>query len=142
MTEALQHTISGIVLERAEVYGQIEHTQGNLRQLVIDLDHVDAAIHNFDPPIELGEIKNPPGPAPRTRRLDWRSRRSYKSPRMAVFDPTRPPTLKRQIRAATRAVRRVLFMVVYALPALVVWLSPWRFVMIGVPGRIGHLAVG
>jgi hypothetical protein len=60
MTEALQHTINGIVLERAEVYGPIVHTQGNLRQLVIDLDHVDAAIHNFDPSIELGEIKSRP----------------------------------------------------------------------------------
>jgi hypothetical protein len=52
-----------LVAKRAEIAGQIEHTQDQLRQLVIDLDHIDASIHIFDPSIELQEIKAPPVPA-------------------------------------------------------------------------------
>ena len=51
-----------MVTKRAEIAGQIEHTQDKLRQLVIDLDHIDAAIHIFDPSIELEEIKARPVP--------------------------------------------------------------------------------
>jgi hypothetical protein len=49
-----------LIAKRAEIAGQIEHTQDKLRQLVIDLDHIDSAIHIFDPSIELEEIKNRP----------------------------------------------------------------------------------
>ena len=54
------HVLSGLIAKRAEIAGQIEHTQDTLRQLVIDLDHIDAAIHIFDPSIELEEIKARP----------------------------------------------------------------------------------
>ena len=37
---------------------QIEHTQDKLRQLVIDLDHIDASIRIFDPSIEPEAINN------------------------------------------------------------------------------------
>jgi hypothetical protein len=56
------HVLTGLIAKRAEIAGQIEHTQDKLRQLVIDLDHVDAAIHIFDPAIELQEIKARPVP--------------------------------------------------------------------------------
>lgn len=56
------HVLTGLISKRAEIAGQIEHTQDKLRQLVIDLDHVDAAIHIFDPSIELEEIKSRPVP--------------------------------------------------------------------------------
>jgi len=56
MSEPFQNTISGLVRKRAEIAGQIEHTQDQLRQLVIDLDHI------FDPSIELEEIKAKPVP--------------------------------------------------------------------------------
>jgi len=46
-----------LIAKRAELAGEIEHTQDQLRQLVIDLDHIDASIHIFDPTIELVEIK-------------------------------------------------------------------------------------
>lgn len=52
----------GLVRKRAEIAGQIEHTQDQLRQLVIDLGHIDASIHIFDPSIELEEIKARPVP--------------------------------------------------------------------------------
>ena len=56
------HVLTGLISKRREIAGQIEHTQDQLRQLVIDLDHVDAAIHIFDPSIELEEIKSRPVP--------------------------------------------------------------------------------
>ena len=64
MTEVNQHTINGLIRKRAEIAGKIEHLQDQLRQLVIDLDHIDASIHIFDPSIELEEIKARPVPAP------------------------------------------------------------------------------
>jgi hypothetical protein len=43
---AEQHVLTELIAKRAEIAGKIEHTQDQLRQLVIDLDHIDAAIHN------------------------------------------------------------------------------------------------
>ena len=45
------HVLTGLIAKRADIAGQIEHTQDKLRQLVIDLDHTDAAIRIFDPSI-------------------------------------------------------------------------------------------
>ncbi|MEC9368411.1 MAG: hypothetical protein VX871_06930 [Pseudomonadota bacterium] len=52
------HVISALVAKRAEIAGQIEHLQDRMRQLVVDLDNVDATIHLFDPTIELADIKS------------------------------------------------------------------------------------
>ena len=41
------HVLTGLIAKRAEVAGQIEHAQDKLRELVIALDHIDAAIHIF-----------------------------------------------------------------------------------------------
>ena len=57
------HVLTGLIAKRAELAGKIEHAQDQLRQFVIDLDHIDAAIHIFDPSIELEEIKSRPVPA-------------------------------------------------------------------------------
>jgi hypothetical protein len=35
--------VTGLITKRAELAGKIEHTPDQLRQLVIDLDHFDAA---------------------------------------------------------------------------------------------------
>ena len=51
------HVITGLIAKRAELAGKIEHLQDELRQLVIDLDNVDATIHIFDPSIELEDIR-------------------------------------------------------------------------------------
>lgn len=58
------HVLTGLMAKRAEIAGRIEHLQDQLRQLVIDLDHIDASIHIFDPSIELEDIKARPVPAP------------------------------------------------------------------------------
>jgi hypothetical protein len=39
-----EHVLSGLVRKRAEIAGQIEHTQAELRKFVTDLDAIDAAI--------------------------------------------------------------------------------------------------
>jgi hypothetical protein len=58
------HVLTGLMAKRAEIAGKIEHLQDQLRQLVIDLDHIDASIHIFDPSIELQAIHARPVPAP------------------------------------------------------------------------------
>jgi hypothetical protein len=40
MTES--HVLTGLIAKRAEIAGQIEHTQDQLRQPVVGLDHTDA----------------------------------------------------------------------------------------------------
>ena len=58
------HVLTDLIAKRAEMAGKIEHLQDQLRQQAIDLDHIDASIHIFDPSIESGEVKAQ-SPAPR-----------------------------------------------------------------------------
>lgn len=57
-----EHVLSGLITKRAELAGQIEIMQKEMRQLVVAIDHIDAAIRMFDPNVDLGEIasKLPP----------------------------------------------------------------------------------
>jgi len=57
-----EHVISGLLRKRAELAGMLEHHQAKVRQLMIDLDSVDATIRMFAPDIELNEIKPKPLP--------------------------------------------------------------------------------
>ena len=43
------HVLTGLMAKRAEIAGRTEHLQDQLRQLVIDLDHIDASINAVDP---------------------------------------------------------------------------------------------
>jgi hypothetical protein len=52
-----EHVLGGLTRKRAEIAGQIEHTQATLRKLVADLDAIDAAIRIFDPEADIGAIK-------------------------------------------------------------------------------------
>ena len=51
------NTLAGLVEKRAEIAGQLAHTRAVLRQLIIDLDHVDAAIRLFDPNYDIEGIR-------------------------------------------------------------------------------------
>ena len=62
MGMAQSHVLAGLIAKRAELAGQVENAQDTLRELVIALNHVDAAIHIFDPSIELMEIRARPVP--------------------------------------------------------------------------------
>ena len=56
------HVLSGLIKKRAELAGRIEAAQIAVRQLVIDLDHVDATIRVFDPDIDLEDVRPKPLP--------------------------------------------------------------------------------
>jgi hypothetical protein len=56
------HTVSGLIRKRAELAGKLEATQDALRQLIIDLDNLDATIRIFAPDVDLAEIKPKPLP--------------------------------------------------------------------------------
>lgn len=57
-----EHLLLGLHRKRAEIAGQIEAQQMTLRQMVIDLDALDATIRLFDPNADLAEIKPKPMP--------------------------------------------------------------------------------
>lgn len=56
------HAISALRSKRGELAGQIDALQDQLRQAMIDLDHVDCTLRLFDPDIELDEIRPKPLP--------------------------------------------------------------------------------
>jgi len=56
------HVVSALIRKRAEIAGQIEQAQSDLRQLIIDLDNLDATIRLFKPNIDLEEIRPKPLP--------------------------------------------------------------------------------
>lgn len=51
------HVLSGLLTKRAELSGKIEFAQSELRQMMIDLDSLDATIRLFDPDIDLVQIR-------------------------------------------------------------------------------------
>jgi hypothetical protein len=57
-----EHVISGLIRKRAEIAGALDAAQTLVRQLIIDLDNVDATLRLFDPDIGLAEIKPKPLP--------------------------------------------------------------------------------
>jgi len=65
------HALSGLIAKRAEVAGQIADARETLRKLIVDLDHVDAAIRLFDPDYDIASIRDKPvHPAQIARRGD------------------------------------------------------------------------
>lgn len=51
------HVITALVKRRADLAGEIERTHENLRQLVIDLENLDATILQFKPDFRVEAIK-------------------------------------------------------------------------------------
>src|SRR5690349_18117862 len=58
----MEHVISGLLAKRAEIAGQVEALQDQLRQTLIDMDHVDCTILLFDPDADLAEVRPKPLP--------------------------------------------------------------------------------
>lgn len=56
------HVVSGLMKRRAELAGQVEEVQARLRQLLNDIDNLDATLRIFQPDIDLEEIKPKPLP--------------------------------------------------------------------------------
>lgn len=57
-----EHVLTGLIRKRAEVAGLLEDAQNRVRQLIIDVDNVDATIRLFAPDIDLEEIRPKPLP--------------------------------------------------------------------------------
>lgn len=71
MTTERPNTVAGLVAKRAEIAGQIEVTRETLRELIVALDHIDAAIRLFDPDYDIAAIRAKPNhPAQVARRGD------------------------------------------------------------------------
>ena len=51
-----EHVISGLIRKRAELAGEIDALEGLMREKLIQLDHIDAAIRIFDPSVDLEEV--------------------------------------------------------------------------------------
>ncbi len=64
------HVISALVKRRAELAGEIEHTQIRVKQLITDLEHIDNTIRLFDGEYRVEAIK-PKGFRPPA---DWANR--------------------------------------------------------------------
>lgn len=56
------NAISALKDKRGEIAGRVDALQDQLRQALIDLDHVDSTILLFDPDAVLDEIKTKPMP--------------------------------------------------------------------------------
>lgn len=56
------NVLHALTRKRAEVAGQIEHNQLQLRHLIAELDHLDATIRIFNPAIDVGAIRAKPVP--------------------------------------------------------------------------------
>jgi hypothetical protein len=52
-----EHVVSGLIAKRAELSGRVEMMQREIRDLVLAIDHIDAAIRMFDPNADLDDIK-------------------------------------------------------------------------------------
>ena len=64
ITEGVNHPnlLNGLVAKRAEIAGQIEANQQQLRKLIVDLDAIEATIRVFDPDIDMMAIHPRPVP--------------------------------------------------------------------------------
>jgi len=51
------NVLSGLIRKRAEITGQVEGLQMQLRQLIMDADNLDGAIRLFDPSMDLTDIR-------------------------------------------------------------------------------------
>ncbi|MCW5696981.1 MAG: hypothetical protein KIS96_09655 [Bauldia sp.] len=54
---AESHVLTGLMAKRAELSGQVETLQREMRALVLAIDHIDATIRVFDPDADLDDIK-------------------------------------------------------------------------------------
>src|SRR5947209_6254789 len=92
------HVLTGLVAKRAEIAGRIEHAQTALRQLIIDLDNVDATIRIFKPDADLEEIRPKPFP-PRHAAFKGEIMRVLMSALRTSVKPLTGPEITMQVMA-------------------------------------------
>ena len=57
-----EHVINGLMRRRQEIADALEAAQGKVRQLVLDIDAVDAVIRLFQPDAAIGVVRVRPTP--------------------------------------------------------------------------------
>ena len=60
--ETSNPVLSGLIRKRQEVVAELDAAQSRVRQLILDLDAVDATIRLFQPDIDLNVVKVRPTP--------------------------------------------------------------------------------
>ena len=60
--KALPHVVTALIAKRAELAGQIEHLQGQVRQATVALDNVESTLRLFAPDIDMASIAPRPVP--------------------------------------------------------------------------------
>jgi hypothetical protein len=107
------HVLSALLAKRSELAGKIEFTQTELRQLIIDLDNLDATIRLFEPEIDLEAIKPKPLPARNTAfrgevtRIVLSTLRKADKP-LPVYEITMHVMVARSLNAADKPLLKVL----------------------------------
>ncbi|HCR94863.1 MAG TPA: hypothetical protein DIV98_07995 [Oceanicaulis sp.] len=56
--------LHGLVRKRAELAGELELSQGRVRELIKQIDHIDSTIRIFEPRIDIDSISPKPVPPP------------------------------------------------------------------------------
>jgi len=96
--EEAPNLVSGLIRKRAEYAGRIEYAQTTLRQLIIDLDNLDATIRIFRPDIDLEVIKPKPMP-PRSQAFRGEMTRLLLSALRQSQGPLKTSELTRHVMA-------------------------------------------
>lgn len=89
------YMVTGLVKKRAELAGDIELTHDRLRQLVNDLEHLDATLRFVAPDVEVEAIRpkvfRPPD--------DWAKRGQMSRLVLSILRTSREPLTTREIAA-------------------------------------------
>lgn len=87
------HIITALARKRSELSGDIENTQQRLRQMILDLEKLDATLLMFDPDYDLPSIK------PNTFRppADWSKRGQMTRLCLGILRKAAEPLTSREI---------------------------------------------
>jgi len=87
------YVLTGLVKRRAQITGAIEHTHDHLRQLLADLEHIDATILQFDPTHQVESIRPKAFRPPK----DWANRSQMTRIVLSILRQAAEPLTTRDI---------------------------------------------
>ena len=87
------YVLTGLVKRRANIAGEIERTHDQLRQLLADLEHIDATILQFDPSHQVEAIKPKAFRPPK----DWANRGQMSRIILSILRQAAEPLTTRDI---------------------------------------------
>ena len=90
------YVVNGLLRRRQEITDRLERAQVQVRQLILDMDAIDATIRLFQPDIEIGVVRVKPIPRRHAAHQHESSRMIFSLLREA----TEPPTTRALTRMA------------------------------------------